>query len=524
MANPFSPFSSASLSTNPFRPTQPKPTAPVNPAAPRNPFAPSLNTQLDPNANQGNFKVPSFNPSQVATTVGGKTYNQAGDPVNAPVRPPVSGGGTQTAYASTDRSYPYVNTHSEGTRYDINGKDTWINGQPPMDTGPYTFNGGVNASGQQFPGFGSNSGSVVGTGTASGGSNPVTPEPPAAPDRFSQLDALRDSAAKYFQPSQEEQDAMQKYGNLLGSRDLGLAKIGNNPEPLELITGQSKYLQDQAAAQSRPLEAQLGILQARRQAAVEGYKTAVGAEQAKQSLQQPVSLGLGQALVSPTTGQQVAGNASYAGGGGGSMQDFISNLASQVSNGTAYNDALAQLPSPALAPMLLQAITKANPNFNITESNQNAQARAQQLNQNVTITQPLKLAMNTALDHIKGLQTIVDKVGYSDSPIMNMIRTGASNNIWSDQDIKTLQSQIGLVREEVAKVLGGGTATDSARADANSIIPENISPTQFKNVIGEVQKRMQEKIDEYSKLGNASQYGGSQSGSSGGGMFGSFFG
>lgn len=335
-----------------------------------------------------------------------------------------------------------------------------------------------------------------------------------APDRFAQLTALENSAAQYNQPSQDEQDTMQQLGNLLSSRDLGIAKITNNPEPMPLLTGQSQFLQQQAAAQTQPLQAKLGILQARRQAAVQGYQQALGAEQAKLGFSQPVSLGLGQALVNPSTGQTVVGNASYTGGANGGAGSLIDSLAQQVNSGAAYNDVVAQLPSAALAPALLQAILKQNPNFNITQSNQNAGARAQQLNQNVTLVQPLKLAMNTALDHIKGLQDVVNKVGYSDSGLINNIRTGISDNFMSDQNIKSLQSQIGLVREEVAKVLGGGTATDSARADANAIIPMNISPSQFQAVIGQVQQRMQEKIDEYGKLGDPAQYGGSQSGQS----------
>lgn len=416
----------------------------------------------------------------------------------APIRPPTPNSYVNTAQASTG-----MNSNMPG-----NGGTAW---QPTTDQYGNSLRGNTNTQNPLAVNPDINIGSP--------NLQPQQDNSQQTPDRFAQLTALENAAAQYNQPTQDEQDTMQQLGNMLSSRDLGLAKINNNPEPLQLLTGQSDFLAKQAEAQTQPLQAKLGILQARRQAAVQGYQQALGAEQAKLGFSQPVSLGLGQALVNPSTGQTVAGNASYTGGSNGGAGSLIDSLAQQVNSGAAYNDVVAQLPSAALAPALLQAIMKQNPNFNITQSNQNAGARAQQLNQNVTLVQPLKLAMNTALDHIKGLQDVVNKANYSDSGIINNIRTGISDNISSDQNIKSLQSQIGLVREEVAKVLGGGTATDSARADANAIIPMNISPSQFQAVIGQVQQRMQEKIDEYSKLADPSQYGGGQSNQSSGSLY-----
>lgn len=429
------------------------------------------------------FLIPGYSAAR-AYTAGTQPQVQA-----SPARPPI---GVNSAQAAT---MPQFQT-SQG-----NGGSAWT---PTADQ--YGNPTGVGNFG-------------VGGG---GNSQPQTPQVANmqdTPDRFAQLNALRDSAASYYQPTQDEQNTMQQYGNLLESRDLGLAKISNNPEPMDLITGQSAYLQKQAEAQAQPLQAKLGILQARRQAAISGYQAALGAEQAKLGYQQPVSLGLGQALVSPTTGQTVAGNAAYTGSGGNSL---IDSAIQQLKSGASYSDVASQLPG-GLAPMLLSEAQKQIPGFNITQSNQNAGARAQQLNQNVTLVQPLKLAMQTALDHIGGLQDVINKVNYSNSGIVNNIRAGISDNISSDQNIKTLQSQIPLVRSEVAKVLGGGNVTVESQHEAESIIPMNISPSQFKTVIQQVKDRMQEKIDEYSKLGNPAQYGSQSSNQSSGGMFGSFF-
>lgn len=330
------------------------------------------------------------------------------------------------------------------------------------------------------------------------------------PDRFAQIKTLEANAQTAGQMNPEEITAQQELNQLNASTELGLAKITGNPEPLELQTGQSNVLRQQSLAKAGLLTNQLALAQARRQASLQGTQAAIGAEQNVLGLQQPVGVGIGQALISPTTGQQIGGNATLSQLSGGQSGGTIGSLAEQVLSGnTSYADAVSSLPSTALAPALLQAVLAKDPKFSITQSNQNAAARASQLQQNVTITQPLKLAMNTALDHLNGLQTIVDKVGYSDIPIINTLRQGISNNLFSDADIRQLQSQIGLVREEVAKVLGGGTATDAARADANAIIPDNISPSQFEKVISEVKNRMQEKIDEYSKVGSAAQYGNS---------------
>lgn len=393
------------------------------------------------------------------------------------------------------------------------------------DPGAYTFSGGVNANGDVFPGFNTQNTTNNGFNNDTQSQPPQVPGLPVAgqPDRFAQIDALINGAGKYYQPTQDEQDTMTQLGNLATSRDLGLAKINNTPQPLELLTGQSDFLAKQAAAQAQPLTAKLGILQARRQAAIQGYQTALTGATAKLGLQQPVQVGMGSALIDPSTGRYVGGNADFNSINGGSSAGggIIGNLAQQVLNGTSFEDAAAQLPSPYMRNALLSAVTAKNPNFNITQSNQQANASGAALNTAVTNATPLVNAQKTALDHISNIETILKRVNFSNIPLVNRARIFASNNITSDPDIRQLQSEINVVRGEVAKVLSGtGASTDAARAEAEQIVPDNISPDQFASVAEGIRELMQEKIAQYTNLNNtqftypgqSNQSGGSSSG------------
>lgn len=127
-------------------------------------------------------------------------------------------------------------------------------------------------------------------------------------------------------------------------------------------------------------------------------------------------------------------------------------------------------------------------NAAINQANLSTQQQAAQI---------LKPSLDTATSHLADLQSLANAVNYSNSPIANNVRNQFNNSILTDPSITNLQSAIGVVREEVAKVLGGGTATDSARADAASALPSNLSPQNIAGVISHVTDLMNAKLAIY---------------------------
>jgi predicted DNA-binding protein YlxM (UPF0122 family) len=145
--------------------------------------------------------------------------------------------------------------------------------------------------------------------------------------------------------------------------------------------------------------------------------------------------------------------------------------------------------------------------FSFQEAEQNYQAKQKALDQNATTIRQIVNSQQTALSHLGELESIAKKVNFSDLPAANEARIFASDHVKSDANIKELQSTINIIRGEVAKVLGGGTATVEALTEAQNILPFNISNTQLKTVIDRVKSLMQEKINAYSNLNNIPQFG-----------------
>ena len=79
-------------------------------------------------------------------------------------------------------------------------------------------------------------------------------------------------------PSGEEEDVQKKLSNLMASRDLGLVQAEEQAVPLQAILGEQGRITRRAEAGAIPLQTQLALLQARRQAAADVAKTRYGVE------------------------------------------------------------------------------------------------------------------------------------------------------------------------------------------------------------------------------------------------------
>lgn len=98
----------------------------------------------------------------------------------------------------------------------------------------------------------------------------------ATDDLRTQLTDLQKRITTSLQPSEEELTAEKQLRDLIASRELGLAQAAEQPIATPFITGQQAAITRRASIQALPLQAQLGQLQQRRQAALDIGKAELG--------------------------------------------------------------------------------------------------------------------------------------------------------------------------------------------------------------------------------------------------------
>jgi len=151
--------------------------------------------------------------------------------------------------------------------------------------------------------------------------NPITPQttppeikppettPPVTPPATPPVESDADKYFKMYLSSlgmTPEEEALQtQLSNITTGADLGVAGLEGQGRgiPLSLVRGQQEKLLKQAAIQTQPLQKQLELLQARRQAEAEMAKAAsdyYGTETYK-----PTTVGAGETLIDPATGKVI---------------------------------------------------------------------------------------------------------------------------------------------------------------------------------------------------------------------------
>jgi hypothetical protein len=150
-------------------------------------------------------------------------------------------------------------------------------------------------------------------------------------------------ADKWFKMYQQsmamtpQEEALQnQLSNLTTGADLGVAGLEGQGRgiPLSLVRGQQEKLLKQAAIQTQPLQKQLELLQAKRQAQMEGAKAGMDYFKEESQAFSPMKVGAGETLIDPRTGQMI-----YQGPAKTEKQDF-SNL--KEVQGGLYNMATGQ--------------------------------------------------------------------------------------------------------------------------------------------------------------------------------------
>ena len=212
----------------------------------------------------------------------------------------------------------------------------------------------------------------------------------------------------------------------------------------------------------------------------------------------PTQVGIGSTLYNPITGVQ------YQPGG-----QAQTSIAQALVDGTMSPNQIPSGVNPAVVFQQANELslkTKGIP-FNANESQANYAATQAALTQNATTFRALSNAQATAVTHLDDLSGYFDQIAKTGFPIVNKMTNWISGALGSEA-LQSYNTALQAARGEIAKVLsGGGAPTDSDKASANAVLPDNMSPGQFKGAVETAKLLMQQKIAEYSNTGNIPQFG-----------------
>lgn len=292
-------------------------------------------------------------------------------------------------------------------------------------------------------------------------------------------------------PSQAELDAMDKLQKLNASASQAFVNTENQPIALDFITGQKAALQRSQNALAAPLEAQLNIAQAKRQLAMTASKAALDREQAKVDAYRDLatktaSTAMGSTLsrFNPATGQYetVVNPFGTASGNGGSATDLIGQA---VADGRLTSDMVTRYGIP----FLLSTLQK-DPGYNFVTQKASVAADSSSLKTQQEYADTTSRAYQTATANLNVLNQLVQSSGLNQSnvPLINQLTNKVKSGLTDPGSVAAFQTALTGLRTEYAQVLSrGGQVTDTARNEANALIPDNISPAQLQKVITTLQ-------------------------------------
>lgn len=170
-----------------------------------------------------------------------------------------------------------------------------------------------------------------------GGSTPII----GNNDQDAYIKTLAQNYFNSFAPSQEQLDTQNQYNNLLTSRDMGIVNLRNQPVPMDIITGGSQNILENAGVQADALGRKLDYLEQQRQFRNQAAQANLNFGEYLKNFYKPQEVSPGSQLVDPQTGRVIVGSNVPVGAQKMEM-DTVLNLAQ------SYPDA-GILPSDTLA-------------------------------------------------------------------------------------------------------------------------------------------------------------------------------
>ena len=289
-----------------------------------------------------------------------------------------------------------------------------------------------------------------------------------------------EAALKTYQglsvPTAEEVQNTQDMNNLESSFKTAYTNAEGQAIPLDFITGQQKRLQDTALNLEQPLQAKATLLQARRTAALEASKYALDNEAGKiktyQDLNKPTAVAFGTSLVNPSTGKTT-----FGGNGAGSAMDTIGTA---ISEGRLTPDMVTRYGAASIASAL-----EKDPGYNFVTQKASIASDSASLKKQQDYYDTTSRSFKTATDNLGVLTKFMTDNGINQSgiPLINQLTNKVKAGTLDPGAVAAFNSQLSGLRAEYAQVLSrGGEVTDSSRATANSLIPDNLTPEQMQKI------------------------------------------
>lgn len=467
------------------------------------------------------------------------------------VQLPYLGNNTTTTPAPTQSTNKYANmSDAEMTAYLQNKNATAASPavtKPAATTsassGPATYKGVAITPGSDF-----DISQQIARIDAQSAPKPVTTQTPTVPQTQTQpqqptnlygslIGALTGQALGNPQTSQIATDlqnvgtggelpkAIQALADLRNQYAEKIAGIESQPIPLEFQQGQAGVLQRLMAARELALQQAVGNTLEGQGQQITALSSAGGITNTQQGLIQqalqqagalaaPIQVPYTNQLLNPATGANVQG------GGTNSILNPLNSIQSYaqmvVSGQMSPSQAASALGNnPAFTAALNQAISQQNPNFNFPQAEANATAQGQALTQNVQMGGQLQKQAETVKQHMQTLQTAYEQLAANYGlPLLNAGVNAVASQFGSGP-LQSYKLALSNVRDELAKVLGGGSATEGTRITAQEVLPDNMTPAQIKSAISTATELMNAKIAEFTTPGNVPQYGGGSSSTGG---------
>lgn len=333
----------------------------------------------------------------------------------------------------------------------------------------------------------------------------------AANYSYNDVTGARNSYANYLQGLATAQQYSPEYTQALQAKqaaDATQAKLGANFYTGNNLPGDTLDYAQGATAKAQELNS-LNQLQANQALDVQTLlrNGNIAAAQALVQGTQPQSVSAGSSLVSPVTGE-----ATYNGlGGYQAIQGIqtVNNLAQTypdagiqpTDNLTTAQQKASQAPSFSSRQLVQvtlpgggvefvnknQLQTNPDGTYTIVSTAQGAtnKADAESLATQTQYADTITRALTTADSNFGALTNLMQKAGINDTqtPIINQLNNKFQLGIVGNGDIAAFNSSINNLRAEYAQVLAkGGVPTDSVRAEANQLIPDNLNLSNLKKV------------------------------------------
>lgn len=169
-------------------------------------------------------------------------------------------------------------------------------------------------------------------------------------------------------------------------------------------------------------------------------------------------------------------------------EDTYSNLAPQLGTtvqaleqaNPGVNERDLQIGQRINLPSQNMSVSSSGSTFNSPKANEAS------LSQQQTYADTTQRAFNTAQDNLQSIITYMNDAHVNETstiPLVNSIAKSIQLNLTSPGTAAGYQAAIQGLRSEYAQVLSrGGEVTDSARSQANALIPDNLTPAQLQQV------------------------------------------